>query len=119
MSKPKGAGDLRQRVGFERRTTGDDGFGNTQGDWSDLRIDRSCSLLPARGGESVQAARLAGSAAFDLWVRYDSETVLLTTADRVVDRRADRTFNITFGPEDMDGDRRWLLMQVVSGGADG
>lgn len=120
MSRPKGAGDLRQKVGFARRSEVDDGAGNWRGEWSSLDIERSASLTPTRGGEGVQAARVSGSATWDLWVRNDSQVRTITTADRVYDARQPlRTFNIAFGPEDMDGDGRWLFMQLTSGVADG
>lgn len=120
MSAPKGAGDLRQKVSFQRRPTTDDGYGNVDGDWADLDIERWASLTPTKGGESVQAGRLAGAASWDLWVRNDSGTRTVATGDRVVDERdPTRTFNIVFGPADMAGDGKWLLLQLQSGVADG
>lgn len=115
MAKPKGAGDLRQRVKFERRAEGDDQYGNPVEGWVDLDVVRSASLTPARGGEDVQAGRLAGKASWDCWVRNDSGTRQVLTSDRVVDvRDPARMFNIRF-IGDMDGDRTWLLMQLESG----
>lgn len=121
MPAPKGAGDLRQKVKFQRRAnTGGDGYGNTEGPWGDLSIERSCSLTPSRGGETVQAGRLAGSAAWDLWLRADSGTRTLKVGDRAVDSRdATRVFNIRFGPSDMDGTNTWLFLQLEQGVADG
>jgi head-tail adaptor len=120
MPTPKGAGDLRDRVKFQRRASGDDGYGNTESGFTDLGIERSCSLTPTRGGEAVQSGRLTGSASWDLWVRADSGTKSLTVGDQVVDTRdASRTFNIVFGPADMDGRNAWLLLQCTSGTAGG
>ena len=120
MAQPKGAGDLRQKVRFERRADDLDRFGNAQGEWGDLGVTRSCSLTPTRGGESVQEGRATGSAMWDLWVRNDTGTRGVNTGDRVVDARDDeRTFNIVFGPADMAGDGQWLFLQLRSGGADG
>lgn len=122
MPKPKGAGDLRQRIGFQRRVQADDGAGNVVADWTpfDPVVERSCSLTPTRGGEAVQAARIEGVASWDLWVRNEAATRALTTADRAYDaRRPALTFNIVFGPHDMDGDGQWLFLQLTSGGADG
>lgn len=119
MPKPKGAGDLRARVSFERRGEGTDDYGNPVTGWLPLNIERAASLTPTRGGETVQAGRIAGTAAWDCWVRNDSGTRSLLTGDRAVDARdATRTFNITF-IGDMDGDRAWLLLQLKSGVADG
>ena len=87
MPKPKGAGDLRHRVKFQRRPIdGDDGYGNPEGDFADLGIERSASLTPTRGGEDVQAGRVAGKASWDCWVRNDSGTRRITTGDRALDR---------------------------------
>lgn len=120
MPAPKGAGDLRHKVLFQRRSGSDDGYGNSEGAWANLNITRSCSLTPTRGSEAVQAGRLAGSASWDLWVRADSATKSLTTGDRAVDARdATKVFNIVFGPADMDGKNTWLLLQCTSGQADG
>lgn len=120
MPAPKGAGDLRDRVKFQRRAEGDDGYGNTEGSWGDLGVERDCSLVPTRGGEAVQAGRLAGTASWDLWVRADSGTKSLTVGDRVVDaRNPARVLNIVFGPADMDGRNTWLLLQCMTGQADG
>lgn len=119
MPKPKGAGDLRAKVKFQRRASGTDDYGNPVSGWADLGIERRASLLPARGGEHVQAGRIAGKAQWDCWVRSDSGTRTINAGDRIVDARdASRTFNISF-VGDMDGDRRWLLIQAESGGADG
>lgn len=119
MPKPKGAGDLRHRVEFQRRAEGDDGYGNPLQGWADLGISRACSLVPTRGGESVQAGRVAGTASWDCWVRNDSGTRSLRTGDRAIDARdPSRTFNIVF-VGDMDGDRTWLLVQLASGGPSG
>jgi head-tail adaptor len=119
MSKPRGAGDLRQKVYFERRGEGSDGYGNPVQGWEPLGISRSASLHPTRGGEAVQADRFSGRVQWDCWVRSDSGTRSLQTGDRMVDERdPSRTFNIGF-IGDMDGGRVWLLIQAVSGGADG
>jgi head-tail adaptor len=126
MPRPRNGSGLRQRVRFERRTETDDGAGNVRGAWAaietapDQALERACSLTPTRGGEAVQSARLAGTASWDLWLRNEAAIRSLTTADRVVDARGLLgTFNITFGPLDMDGDGRWLFMQLTSGVADG
>ncbi len=120
MAAPRGPEDLRDKVRFERRADGDDGHGNAEANWATTGVVRSASLLPTRGGEAVQAARLTGTASWDLWVRSDSGTRSITEGDRVVDERdPTRVFNIVFGPADMDGRREWLLLQLTSGQADG
>lgn len=118
MPKPRGAGDLRSKVKFQRRADSTDEYGNTVTDWADLNIVRSASLLPARGSEQIQAGRVAGKAQWDCWVRSDSQTRSIGPADRLVDVRTGRVFNISF-VGDMDGGGAWLLIQAESGGADG
>ncbi|WP_298698189.1 head-tail adaptor protein [uncultured Brevundimonas sp.] len=118
MPKPKGAGDLRQRVRFERRGAGTDADGNAVAAWTDLGISRACALAPTRGGEEVQAGRIAGRASWDCWVRSDSGTRTIQPGDRAVNTRTGETFNIAF-VGDMDGGRTWLLIQMTSGGVDG
>lgn len=120
MPAPKGAGDLRQKVKFQRRNAGDDGYGNAEGDWADLDIIRSCSMAPTRGGETVQAGRLTGTALWDIWVRAGSAAKSLAVGDRAIDvRDQTRVFNIVFGPADMDGRNTWLLLQATTGEASG
>lgn len=112
------AGELTERVRFERRAAADDGYGNTEGAWATLITSRAAKLRPTRGGEQTIAARLQGTAAWDLWVRFDGETSTVTTDDRVVDARdATRTFNIRF-IGDMEGRREFLLMQLEQGVAE-
>lgn len=128
MPKPSGPSDLRQRVKFQARQAVDDGHGNSEGVWRDLDppIARWCSLSAARGGEAVQAARLSGRATFDAWVRWDPALSIVTTDMRLVEQISvpgggwvdGRALNIRFGPEDMDGDKRWLLIQAECGAVD-
>lgn len=119
MSRPRGAGDLTARVKFQRRAASGDAYGNPVAGWEDLGISRACALVPTRGGEQVQAGRVAGKASWDCWVRSDPATRTLRTGDRAVDERGSpRTFNIAF-IGDMDGGGEWLLIQLTEGGADG
>jgi head-tail adaptor len=109
--------DLRDRVRFERRQDLADGFGNFEGDWRSLGEARA-SLNPTRGGETVIAGRLQGKASWDLWVQSSVLTRSIGPDDRVVDvRDPDRVFNIRW-TGDLDGDRRWVLMQLEEGVAE-
>jgi len=112
-----GAGALKHRVTFQRRAPQADGYGNTEGAWDTLIALRRASLTPTRGGEQIVAGRAQGVSLWDLVIRFDRETSQVTTDDRAIDLdNPDRVFNIKFA-EDMDGDRRWLLMQLELGGA--
>lgn len=119
MPKPDRGPRLRNRIKFQRRKAGDDGYGNPVDAWEDLDLERDCDLTPTRGGETVQAGRLAGQAAWDCWVRYDPAILALNEADRAVEVPAPhRAFDIAF-IGDMDGDKRWILIQLKSGGVSG
>lgn len=119
MPKPDRGARLRGRVKFQRRKEGDDKYGNPVEGWEDLGIERDCELTPTRGGESVQAGRLAGQASWDCWVRYDPAVLGVNEGDRAVEIPApQRAFDITF-IGDMDGDGRWILVQLKSGGVSG
>lgn len=121
------AGDLRDRVRFERRASAQNDIGGTSGDWEVLIDSRRANLLPTSTGrgETVLAQRLQGVAMFDLWVRSDRKTREVTTDDRVVDARDEtRVFAIHWA-QDAYGlglvKRRleWVLMQIELGVADG
>jgi head-tail adaptor len=110
--------DLRDRVRFERRAQAADGYGNTQGAWVPL-FECFAQLRPTKGGETVIAARLQSASIWDLWVRASDATRGVTNSDRVVNARDPRqVWNIRWSG-DLDGDRRWLLMQLEQGVADG
>lgn len=119
MPKPKGAGELRQRVRFERRAEQGDGYGNVRAGWVPLGIERQAALHPTRGGEEIQAGRLAGVASWDLWLRWDRRLATVVADEcRAVNVRTGQAFNIRF-VGDLDGDQRWLFMQLQSGVPEG
>jgi head-tail adaptor len=117
------ARDLRDRVMFQRRVDTPSPLGGTTGAWYTLISSRSAKLIPFRprrkGGDEVQGARLQGTAPYDLWVRWDSQTSQVTSDDRVVDlRNPERVFKIGF-VEDMDRRNLWLVFQLELGVANG
>jgi head-tail adaptor len=117
------ARDLRDRVKFQRRIATPTALGGTTGAWVDLIASRSVQIVPFRprrtGGVQDLADRAQGTSPFDMYVRWDSQTSLITTDDRVVDLRLpSRVFKIGF-VQDMDGRQVWLTFQLVSGVADG
>ena len=112
------AGELTESVRFERRASPvPDGAGNTVDDWAPLIDRRSAKLRGTKGGEQVIAQRLTGVTPWDLWVRACRETRAVTTADRVVDRRTGRSFNIRSILE--TSSRAYLFFQLEEGVADG
>ena len=115
------AGKLRERVRFDRRAPVSDGMGNTVGPWATLIAARYAQLTPARGGEQVIAARLQGVATFDLVLRYDSQTQLVTTDDRVValsGQHIGGVFDIVW-IDNLDERRKFLWAIVRQGAAEG
>lgn len=117
MAAPKGAGELKDKVRFERRGDTTDEYGNpSSGGWADLGVERRCKLEPTKGDEAIVQGRLAGKASYDIWLRPSAAVKALKTGDRAVDARdAARVFNIRFGPADMTGDGKWLLVQAEAG----
>lgn len=109
---------MNARLKFQRRTTTPDAYGNEEGAWADLGVERYGELKPTRGGEDVQASRLSGRTLFDFWTQADAGTRGIGPGDRAVDVRTGRLFNVRFN-EDMDGQNEFRLIQLESGVADG
>lgn len=108
------AGELRERVAFEYRAAVDDGYGNeVSGDWT-LGFRCAARIKPLRGGESVQAARLAGKQPVAITVRVSSNTRAVTTDWRVRDTRTDEVYNIR-SKVNPDEKRAYFEMECDSG----
>lgn len=106
------AGELRERVRFERRReNGDDGYGNVQYEWQRIAGPMTARIKPARGGEQVLADRLSGVEVFEIIVRWFSKTRItdpgypplpkgtieggpLDPGDRCVNERSGAIYNI-------------------------
>lgn len=83
----KGAGQLRERVTFQRRDETPDAYGNPiAGDWTD-QFSEPARLTPRLGGEEVIAARMTGVQPYILTVRSSARTRGLTPAWRAYDAR--------------------------------
>ncbi|EJW12737.1 hypothetical protein A33M_1707 [Rhodovulum sp. PH10] len=87
------AGDLRERVRFEARAVGDDGYGNVRADWIE-RFSVSARIVSLRGGESVIAARLQGTQPVVITVRAEARTRAIATDWRAVDARRGTVYAI-------------------------
>lgn len=88
------AGQLRERVTFQRRTASKDGYGNSVAGWQD-QFTTAAELRPRLGGEAVLQERLAGRQPYLLTVRHFSQTAMVTPEWRAVDaRNTNRVFNI-------------------------
>lgn len=111
-----GAGQLRERIRFERRTETDDGFGNRRGAWSAvLTVPASVKYLAGR--EQVIASALEGVSPVEVVVRWISMLAegadRLTAADRMVSERSGEVFNIRSVM--LDPKRRYLTVLAETG----
>lgn len=111
------AGELRERVRFERRqASGDDGYGNTVEDWQSVAGPMAARIKPARGDEEILAQRLAGTAVFEIIVRWVQALTAIVAGDRCVNDRTGMIYNIKT-IQNMDEHRRYFTLTVEAGGA--
>jgi SPP1 family predicted phage head-tail adaptor len=112
------AGELRGRIAFDRRAVVDDSYGNTvAGDWQEQFVVWA-RIQPLKGGEGVQAARLAGSQPVVIRVRLSSSTRQIGADWRARDARKGTLFNIT-SMANMDEKNAYLDVLATSGVAVG
>lgn len=78
------AGQLDRRVQLQRRAETANGV--RDGDWATV-VTRDARIQPLKGGEAVQAARLAGRQPVVITVYRDSLTKTADNAWRAVDER--------------------------------
>ncbi len=110
------AGQLRHRLGFFKRQTTDDGYGNTETGFPDAPEFVVFGEIVARfGGEAVQAARLQGEQVYLLTVRQSSLTRDVTTAWMVKDMNEGTIFAIQSGPVDPDDSGAFYEILAKSG----
>lgn len=89
------AGDLRELLRFERRTiAGDDGYGNTIYAWSKL-FEAPARVRPLREDERIAQQRVEGVINYEITIRCQEAASDLVAADRAVDVRDGRVFNLT------------------------
>ena len=110
------AGQLRERVIFEQRSTEEDGAGNYVDEWvpSDPVAARIQYL---KAGEEVMGQRLSGTQPVVITVRSSAFTRSLTASWRARDARSGKTFNLA-APRP-DERRAYIDFLATSGGADG
>ena len=76
------AGDLRDRVTFQRLVSGNDGYGNVVTSWSD-HLTVWADVLETLGRERIAAGRIEAARTATIRVRRSSDSRQLTEADRV------------------------------------
>jgi SPP1 family predicted phage head-tail adaptor len=116
MAMPTGAGDLRERVAFDKRGTGSDGGGGVVTTWQE-QFQRRAAYVHRNGGEAVMADRLQGKRSTLIRVRADSQTRTIDTAWRVRDARLGTIFNIIDVTPTVD--RKWVDVLAQTGGPAG
>lgn len=92
-AKRTGAGELRERVGFQSPTEINDGAGNVTDGW-ETQFTLAARLMPLRGGEAVMAGRLQGTQPYICTVRGCASIRMVTTAWQAVNVRTGAVYNI-------------------------
>lgn len=115
MAKRPSAGRMRDKLHFQKRTMVDDGMGNeVAGDFTTVFTDVA-ELVPLRGSEPVQAARLTGVQPYLVRIRSYPASREITPAWRAVDARNDkRVLNIRT-VTNPDQKSTWLELLVDDG----
>lgn len=98
-----GGGALRYRLKFAERDTVEDEYGNPSSGWLD-RFTVAGNITARLGGETVEAARLAGRQAVILTVRRSPDTRLITTDWKAVEVESGTEFNIRSAVDPFVGD---------------
>src|SRR6187551_3437073 len=89
------AGDLRDKVGFYRPVTTDDGFGNTQiGFGNAPSVMVAAHIVAKLGGEAVLQGRLAGTNYVNITVRVSAATKQIDDSWKAKNMRAGVEYNI-------------------------
>jgi head-tail adaptor len=106
-------GKMDYLVVFEKPTKVSDGHGGTVNGWGNpVTVDAAFMFL--RGGETVQAARLAGRQPIVVTVHDNSQTRALGTSWRMRDARNGLIYNIRSGPVPR-GNHQFLEFTVEGG----
>lgn len=109
------AGDLKFRVGFYKRTTQDDGMGNTEAGFSPTKeFEVAAAIEPKLGGEGVLSARLESRNIVNITVRRSITTMQITPDWCAKDERSGDIYNIR-SIIDPDGKNAFLEMLCEKG----
>lgn len=78
---------MRERIAFQKRSVGDDGFGNEVSGPFVTEFEEPARMKPGIGSETVIAARLAGTQPYTMAIRSSERTRQITVAWQAVDAR--------------------------------
>ena len=112
-----GAGDLRYRVKFSERDDIEDEFGNVSTGWID-RFTVAANITPRLGGETVEAAQLAGRQPVVIRVRTSPDTMLIRTDWKATNTDNGIEYNIRTAVDPFEGSvehDKWIDMLAESG----
>ncbi len=111
------AGQLRDRITLQSRSTVDDGYGNeVSGPWTD-QFTIAARVTTTPGRETVTAQRLQGVNPVDVWVRWSSQTAGIKTEWRAIDARdSSRVFAILSVTDPEEYRRQFRLLSCTLGG---
>jgi SPP1 family predicted phage head-tail adaptor len=106
------AGDLRDRVAFDKEVAGDDTYGNTVTGFAE-QFAVAAQIRFLRGTEPVIAQRLQGVQPAVITVRASADTKQVDASWRARDTRTGAIFNIrSVTPSD---DRAWIDLLCEAG----
>jgi len=115
MVRKASAGRMHQRLHFQKRSIVDDSYGNEVAGPFETVFTTAAELIPLRGGEPVQAARLVGVQPYTVRIRSCAAAREVTTSWRIVDaRNASRVMNIRT-VTNPDQKNAWLDLLVDDG----
>ena len=120
MPNPASSGDRDVRIRFDKPGEVPDPFGGTVPGWVD-QFSRLARIIPAKGGEGVQAQRLAGTQPVYIIVEWDSSTRTIETSWRAVEilNGVEIAYYAIKTSADMERERRNWTIFAVQGGPDG
>lgn len=110
-----GSGELRDRVTIRRRSSVRDDMGGIVDAWTVIATAIPAKISATRGGESVQAMRLSGTAPFDITVRLNATTSTISAADMVVNDRTGERMAVKWAGCLEDCRKSWLSIAAVAG----
>lgn len=87
------AGERRERIAFDQRALTSDGYGNASGDWAEEFV-RWARVRPRLGGETVLAARLAGTQPVTITILWSPPAAQITPAWRARNVNTGVVYNI-------------------------
>ncbi len=111
-----GAGDLRDRITIQRRSTVSDGMGGRENVIVTVLANLPAQIVSKRGGEQVQSDRLSGLDPADIFIRYTTAIFDQIGPDCiVVDDRSDKSYAIKWVGCLEEGRKRWILLACRAG----